>query len=91
MRRRLVVAVVLPALLPLLGACASATVVSDEPGAVVFRWDENVVSRSKVVNQAASLCGDNGYSARRAIAVADTKEGSVHTTRYACRPIGNGT
>jgi hypothetical protein len=73
----------------LLAGCASATVVENKPGEVVLRWDEGRVSRSTVVNQAIDLCGDYGFSARRAIAIADQIDGTVHTTRFVCKALRN--
>ena len=73
----------------LLAGCASATVIENKPGEVVLRWDEDRVSRSTVVNQAIDLCGDYGFSARRAIAIADQIDGTVHTTRFVCKALQN--
>ena len=55
----------------------------------VLRWDEEHVSRSAVINQAIDLCGGFGHRARRAIAIADNANGTVHTTRFACRALPN--
>ena len=73
----------------LLAGCVSATVVENKPGEVVLRWDEERVRRSAVINQAVSLCGDFGFSARRAIAIADQIDGTVHTTRFVCKADRN--
>lgn len=73
----------------LLAGCASATVVQNTPDGVVLRWDDEHVSRSAVVNQAVDLCGGFGLRARRAIAIADQQDGTVHTTRFACRAFQN--
>jgi hypothetical protein len=73
----------------LLAGCTSATVVENTPDAVVLRWDEEHVSRSAVVNQAIDLCGGFGHRARRAIAIADDANGTVHTTRFVCKALPN--
>ena len=73
----------------LLAGCASATIVERTPREVVLRWDEDRVSRSTVVNQAIDLCGAYGFRARRAIAIADDANGTVHTTRFACKALPN--
>ena len=73
----------------LLAGCASATVVENKPGEVVLRWDEERVWRSAVVSQAIDLCGEYGHSARRAIAIADQIDGTVHTTRFVCKVVRN--
>jgi hypothetical protein len=64
-------------------------VVERTPEAVVLRWDEERVSRSTVVSQAVDLCGAYGYEARRAFAIADHIDGTVHTTRFVCKPARN--
>jgi hypothetical protein len=64
-------------------------VLENKPGEVVLRWDEDRVSRNSVVNQAIDLCGDFGYSARRAVAISDQVEGTVHTTRFVCKALRN--
>jgi hypothetical protein len=83
---RPVLALVVPLLL---AGCASATVVENTPDGVVLRWDEEHVSRSAVINQAVDLCGGYGHRARRAIAITDDANGTVHTTRFACRALPN--
>ena len=88
MRAGVVVGIIACALL--LAGCASATVVSRSDEGLVLRWDEREVSAGRVASQAADLCSGFGFNARRAFAVADDVEGTVHTTRYACQAAVTG-
>jgi hypothetical protein len=74
----------------LAGCVSGASVVENKDGRVVLRWDESRTPRSQVVSQAIDLCGGWGQQARRAMPVADTADGPVHTTVFRCAPIQTG-
>ena len=60
----------------LAAACAgSAEVVSRTERGVVLRWDERGTGPGRVAEQAFNLCSGHGFNARRAVVLAEGRDG----------------